>query len=329
MDPRSGLLGRRGELPRPKRCGGVRCATRPGQWRSPLSFRRDSSFHTCRVPHFRPLVPLLALVATTGSSAAFAAVTLPSQAEWVCRISEAGQRCGEVFQNAATQQKNGICRKNYCCAMYAVAGDAFGDICTDDRAACRSKKEAYSDGKCNLEEQCSACAPPAKCKYDNSSNGGVYCHCEPPGQGTGKMCKVDPCRGTPCVNGTCRPRRDDPSDFECSCLPGYVAVKDSTGLAKSCVDVCSTGVCGEGALACYNGETTYTCACKSGYVNLSVNGNDSCVKPNFCDVQPCGDSAAVRSCKMITNTKYECECQAEFSLITVLGRKTCVRKQSN
>ncbi|PHJ25415.1 egf family domain-containing protein [Cystoisospora suis] len=311
---------------------GLEHATRAAQSPSSATYCRSSSFRKCRVSHVR-LVRLVlglpTLLAATCTSSASAAITLPSQAEWVCRISEAGQRCGDVYENAVTHQKGGICRKGYCCAKFAVANNLFGDICTDDQTACRSKNEPYSDGKCSLEEKCSACAQAAKCKYDNSSNGGVYCHCEPPGEGTGKTCKVDPCRGRPCVNGTCKPRQDDPSDFKCSCLPGYVAVKDASGYAKSCVDVCSTGVCGDGALACYNGETTYTCACKPGYVNLSINGNDSCVRPNFCDVQPCGDSEAVKSCKMISNTEYECECQAEFALTTVLGRKTCTRKLSN
>ncbi|PFH32951.1 EGF family domain-containing protein [Besnoitia besnoiti] len=259
---------------------------------------------------------------------ASAAITLPPQAQWVCRISERNQRCADVYANEHTGQKGGICREDDCCSRTGLSPSmGFGDVCKprSDRA-CGSYKDAYSYGKCDLTHQCHKCSTASKCKLDNSENGGVWCHCPAPGVGDGISCVTDPCKGSPCDNGTCSPRKDDPNDYQCACYPGFTAVKDSTGAVKACVDTCATNVCGEGALACYNGQAGHVCACGDGYVNMAVNGSDTCVKPDFCLVNPCGDASAVKSCETVSTTEYKCTCNLDHELATNRNRPFCRKK---
>ncbi|CBZ51766.1 unnamed protein product [Neospora caninum Liverpool] len=257
-----------------------------------------------------------------------AAITLPPQSSWVCRISEANQRCGEVYSNNVTGEKGGICRETDCCSRAGLSPSLdFGDICKPKGSSyCRSYKDAYSFGKCDLAHQCGKCSTLSLCKLDSTENGGVYCQCPAPAEGNGITCRGDPCRSSPCANGTCSPRKNDPNDYECQCYPGFEGVKDTTGVVKTCVDVCAMNVCGDGALACYHGETGHVCACKEDYINASVNGNDSCVKPDLCAVAPCGDAAAVKSCVTVSSNEYKCTCNTGHVLKTDRKRSYCARE---
>ncbi|CBZ51767.1 unnamed protein product [Neospora caninum Liverpool] len=249
---------------------------------------------------------------------------LPSQSEWVCRIAEAGQRCGDVFKNEVTHDKGAICRPGDCCARTAISSSGnLGDICTSDKFQCRNHKDPFSYGKCDLKNQCHKCSKNSKCHEDTSENGGVWCQCPPGGQGTGITCNIDPCKGNPCNNGICSQKKNNPSEFECQCYPGYTLVEDNLGRYKACVDYCGTGICGEGALRCINGESQHMCICKKGYVNQRLNGFDTCVKPDLCSVQPCGRPNAVVSCKTTSATTYDCECQAGFKKQKLNGRPYC------
>ncbi|KFH02820.1 EGF family domain-containing protein [Toxoplasma gondii MAS] len=284
--------------------------------------------------HFRPtqvclVAPLLALL-----GALFTSVSgfrdLPSQSEWLCRISESGQRCGDVYANEVTQQKGGICRAGDCCARTAIGSSGmFGDICTSDEYQCRHHKDQFSFGKCDLKNQCHRCSKNSRCHQDNSENGGVWCQCPPGGEGSGITCKVDPCKGNPCNNGICLPKEDDESAFECQCYPGYTLMEDSMGRYRACVDYCGAGVCGEGALRCLNGESRHMCICKEGYVNQTLNGFDTCVPLDLCSVQPCGKPEAVVACKTTSTTTYTCECQVGFKETKLDGRPYCAADVSN
>ncbi|PFH32952.1 EGF family domain-containing protein [Besnoitia besnoiti] len=257
-----------------------------------------------------------------GSVAAYK--DLPPQSEWVCRLAEPGQRCADVYPNEGTKQKGAFCREPECCARLAVSNSgSFGDLCTSDAGQCRHRKEEFSYGKCNLKTQCHKCSPSSTCHYDDSDNGGVWCQCPANGKGNGITCDVDPCIGNPCNNGICSPKKDKPSEFQCNCYPGHTLVKDPLGRYQACVDVCRTGICGEGALHCLNGEAEHMCICKSGYINQSLNGYDTCVKPDLCAVQPCGKPNAVLECTTTSTTTYDCKCQTGFKKLQRNGNPYC------
>ncbi|PHJ19731.1 egf family domain-containing protein, partial [Cystoisospora suis] len=192
-------------------------------------------------------------------------VNLPSQSSWVCRTSETGQRCGNSFVNQVTKEKGGICRAGNCCKDVAVGpNNALGEFCAaDDGSNCKSNfLEQFSFGKCSLKEKCHMCSPHSVCNFDDSANGGVWCQCVAPGVGNGITCDKDPCFGNPCSNGICSRNPDQPDDFSCKCYPGYTFSGDELGALKGCVNACRTGICGDGAAHCLNGESTHMCLCK-------------------------------------------------------------------
>ncbi|KFG99578.1 EGF family domain-containing protein [Toxoplasma gondii VAND] len=295
-------------------------ATRP----SPLAF--------CTLRTLRCLQYVVAagavLLLVTGFDSVSGAISLPPQSTWVCRISETNQRCADVYANTATGEKHGVCREGDCCSRTALSPSFdFGDVCKPKGSSdCRSYKDNYSFGKCDLAHFCGKCSTRSLCKLDSSENGGVYCQCPAPSEGNGLTCKGDPCASAPCANGTCSPRPDDPNDYQCDCYPGFSAVKNANGVVKSCVDVCATNVCGEGALACYSGDAGHICACKEDYVTVTVDGNDTCVMPDLCAVNPCGDSTAVESCVTVSSNEYRCTCKAGHVVKTDRRRSYCARE---
>ena len=165
--------------------------------------------------------------------------------------------------------------------------------CTDQEngftCACN---EGYTDGNPSPGRSCldinectngtNNCDPTATCA---NTDGGFTCTC-PQGMmdvnGDGSVCSnVDNCAGpTNCApDAICRNSTANPDGYVCICPPGY----EGNGTTCTEIDECAreVDICDEDNAVCENTPGSFTCTCKSGY--LDVRGNGSlCTNINEC-----------------------------------------------
>ena len=193
-------------------------------------------------------------------------------------------------------ENRGICPENSNCLNFA---GNYTCKCDDGYQGryCADIDECSSNTTCHTNALCS------------NTDGSFMCSCNSGYQGDGYNCKKGRCDDRTCsFNQKCV----SPTSNQCECKEGF----EYTRNADFCQDIdeCLLGHSCDENSTCTNSEGSYSCFCKSGFVDDGEN----------CREGSCSDDMCPLNQQCVSPTKLDCRCKDGFELQSDRINGNCV-----